>query len=56
VLFGRIYVLPLISDFFALFPEISVRLLLADRTLQLVDEHVDLAIRIGKLPDSATGS
>jgi DNA-binding transcriptional LysR family regulator len=53
VLFGRIYILPLVVDFLALFPDISVRLLLADRYLQFVDEHVDLAIRIGKLPDSA---
>jgi DNA-binding transcriptional LysR family regulator len=51
--FGRIYVLPVVTDFLALFPEISVRLLLTDRSLQLVDEHVDLAIRVGKLPDSA---
>ncbi len=53
MLFGRIYVLPPVTDFLALFPDISVRLLLADRNLQIVDEHVDLAIRIGKLPDSA---
>ena len=51
--FGRLYVLPVVTDFLALFPEISVRLLLTDRSLQLVDEHVDLAIRVGKLPDSA---
>jgi DNA-binding transcriptional LysR family regulator len=53
MVFGRMYVLPVVTDFLALFPEISVRLLLTDRNLQLVDEHVDLAIRVGKLPDSA---
>lgn len=53
MVFGRMYVLPVVAEFLALFPEISVRLLLTDRNLQLIDEHVDLAIRVGKLPDSA---
>lgn len=52
VLFGRLHVLPVVSEFLALFPAINVRLLLSDRNLHLVDEHVDMAVRIGSLPDS----
>ncbi len=53
VQFGRLHVLPVVTDFLAAFPEINVRLLLADRNIDLVDEHVDMAVRIGNLPDSA---
>lgn len=53
VLFGRLHVLPVVSEFLATFPEIDVRLLLADRNLHLVEDHVDMAVRIGSLPDSS---
>lgn len=53
ILFGRLHVLPVVADFLAEYPEIDVRLLLSDRNVQLVDEHVDLAVRIGALPDSS---
>ncbi len=52
LMFGRLHVLPVIADFLALFPEINVRLLLADRNVHLVEDHVDMAVRIGSLPDS----
>ncbi|HQT86662.1 LysR family transcriptional regulator, partial [Acidiphilium rubrum] len=52
VLFGRLHVLPVVTGFLALFPHVNVRLLLLDRQAQLVEEHVDMAVRIGKLPDS----
>ncbi|MFO1113254.1 MAG: LysR family transcriptional regulator [Rhodospirillales bacterium] len=52
ILFGRLHVLPIVSEFLAAFPEINVRLLLADRNLHLIDDHVDMAVRIGALPDS----
>jgi DNA-binding transcriptional LysR family regulator len=51
--FGRLYVLPVVADFLAQFLEINVRLVLADRNVSLIDDHVDMAIRIGKLPDSS---
>jgi DNA-binding transcriptional LysR family regulator len=51
-LFGRMFVLPIVADFLALFPEIDVRLMLDDRYLNLVDEHIDMAVRLGNLPDS----
>lgn len=53
VMFGRLHVLPVVADFLALFADISVRLLLADGNVRLVDDHVDMAVRIGALPDSA---
>jgi len=54
VLFGRLHILPIVSDFLAAYPEIDVRLLLSDRNLRLLDDHVDVAARIGVLPDSGT--
>ena len=53
LLFGRLHVLPVVADFLALFPEINVRLVLADRNVDLIDAHIDMAVRIGKLPDSS---
>ena len=52
VFFGRLHILPIVADFLAAYPEINVRLLLSDRNLHLLDEHVDMAVRIGRLPDS----
>lgn len=52
VVFGRLYVVPLISEFLSLYPDINIRLALADRVVHLMEEHVDAAIRIGVLPDS----
>jgi DNA-binding transcriptional LysR family regulator len=52
VFFGRLHVLPIVTEFLAAYPEINVRLLLADRNLRLIDDHVDMAVRIGSLPDS----
>ena len=51
--FGRRHLLPIVSEFLATFPEINVRLLQADRNLHLVDDNVDMAVRIGNLPDSS---
>ena len=53
IFFGRLHVLPVVADFLALFSEINVRLVLADRNVSLIDDHVDMAVRIGKLPDSS---
>jgi DNA-binding transcriptional LysR family regulator len=52
LLFGRLHVLPLVTEFLATYPAITVRLLLLDRNVDLIDGHVDMAVRIGKLPDS----
>jgi DNA-binding transcriptional LysR family regulator len=53
ILFGRLYILPVIVEFLAAYPEINVRLVLVDRNLHLLDDHVDMAVRIGDLPDSS---
>lgn len=52
VVFGRLHVLPVVVDFLKAYPEIDLRLVLADRLVNLIDDHVDLAVRIGALPDS----
>jgi DNA-binding transcriptional LysR family regulator len=53
LVFGRLHMLPVVLDFLAAFPEVDVRLSLVDRRLQLVEDHVDLALRIGPLADSS---
>jgi DNA-binding transcriptional LysR family regulator len=53
VFFGRLHILPVVSDFLATYPEINVRLVLSDRNLHLLEDHVDVAVRIGSLPDSS---
>ncbi|MCI3180569.1 LysR family transcriptional regulator [Caulobacter sp. CCUG 60055] len=52
ILFGQLHILPVITEFLAAYPEINVRLALADRNLHLLEDHVDMAARIGPLPDS----
>ena len=53
LVFGRLHVLPVLTDFLTRWPEINVRLVLSDRNLHLIDDHVDMAVRIGALADSA---
>jgi len=52
VLFGRLHVLPIVNAFLGRYPEVRVRLSLSDRNAHLIDDHVDVALRIGALPDS----
>lgn len=52
IFFGRQHVLPIVADFLAQFPEINIRLLLADRNVDLLEDRVDMSVRIGDLPDS----
>jgi DNA-binding transcriptional LysR family regulator len=54
VVFGRLHVVPVVAAFLALYPDIDVRLVLADRVVNLLEEHIDAAVRIGELPDSAS--
>jgi DNA-binding transcriptional LysR family regulator len=53
IVFGRLHVLPAIAAFLAEYPDINVRMLLSDRNIHLIDDHIDLAARIGALPDSS---
>ncbi len=50
---GHLHLLPLSCEFQTLYPEIALRLLLSDRVLNPVENRIDLAIRIGLLPDSS---
>lgn len=52
IVFGRLHVLPIINAFLRRFPEVRVRLTLSDRNTHLIDDHIDVAVRIGTLPDS----
>jgi DNA-binding transcriptional LysR family regulator len=52
IMFGRLHVLPVAIAFLAAFPEVSVELMLTDRVTHFLDDQVDLALRIGHLPDS----
>jgi DNA-binding transcriptional LysR family regulator len=50
--FGRLHVSPVMSRYLARYPEVSAELRLSDRMINLVEDGVDLAVRIGHLPDS----
>jgi DNA-binding transcriptional LysR family regulator len=51
--FGRRHVAPLVPDFLALHPDVSLSLNLSDRVVDIVNEGIDCAIRVGDLPDSS---
>ena len=53
IVFGRLHVLPVATEFLAAYPEIDIRVVQADRVINLLEERVDLAVRIGALPDSS---
>jgi DNA-binding transcriptional LysR family regulator len=52
IVFGRFHVVPVLNEFLGRFAQINVHLTLSDHTINIVDEHLDLAVRIGALPDS----
>lgn len=53
VVFGRLQVLPLVVEFLRMSPRVTARLLLVDRTVDLIEEGLDVSVRIGALPDSS---
>ncbi len=53
VVFGRMHLLPVVMDFLRTYPDIDIRLMLSDRLSHLIEDHIDLALRIGALPDSS---
>src|SRR5262245_4915226 len=53
IVFGRLHVLPVAVDFLRAYPAVDVRLFLADHVVNLLEDRVDLALRIGDLPDSS---
>lgn len=50
--FGRLHVSPVMTAYLTRYPEVSGELRLADRMVNLVEDGVDLAVRIGHLADS----
>ncbi|HZH10690.1 MAG TPA: LysR family transcriptional regulator [Microvirga sp.] len=52
VLFGRMYVAPILLDFLGRYPRVSGRTLFVDRVVNLMEEGLDVAVRIAHLPDS----
>lgn len=53
VMFGRLHVAPLLAEFLVKHAEVQADLLLLDRVVDLLEEGLDLAVRIGKPPDSS---
>ncbi|MBA2926445.1 LysR family transcriptional regulator [Pseudomonas sp. P7] len=49
VLFGELFVAPLLGDYLDRFPQVNINALLVDRVVNMVDEGVDVAVRIGHL-------
>ncbi|SDN71364.1 DNA-binding transcriptional regulator, LysR family [Pseudomonas arsenicoxydans] len=52
VLFGDLFVTPIMVGYLTQFPDVSINALLVDRVVSMVEEGVDVAVRIGELPDS----
>lgn len=53
MVFGRLHVLPIVIAFLAAYPKVTARMLLVDRVVDLVEEGLDIGVRIGNLPDSS---
>lgn len=56
VMFGRLFVAKILLDFLAKHPQVTARALLVDQVVDLMDEGLDVAIRIAKLEDSTLTS
>lgn len=52
IVFGRLHILPVVNEFLGAYPNVSVRLLQSDRVAHFIEELIDVALRIGELPDS----
>jgi len=53
MVFGRLYIAPLIAEFLKRYPDIQLQMQMDDKTTDLIAGGFDLAIRIGELPDSS---
>jgi DNA-binding transcriptional LysR family regulator len=56
VLFGELFVTPVMVDYLQQHPLVTIKALLVDRVVSMVDEGIDVAVRIGNLPDSGLHS
>ncbi|MBV8826543.1 MAG: LysR family transcriptional regulator [Hyphomicrobiales bacterium] len=53
IVFGRLHVIPVAVEFLKIYPEVDTRFVLTDGLINLLEDHVDVAVRIGELPDSS---
>ncbi|RIL07724.1 MAG: LysR family transcriptional regulator [Proteobacteria bacterium] len=53
LVFGRLHVLPIVTEFLRAHPRVDLQLLLADRNVEMIEAGIDVAVRIGALPDSS---
>ena len=53
IVFGRLHLLPVAMDFLKAYRDVDIRCVLTDRLVNLPEDNVDLAVRIGELPDSS---
>lgn len=52
VLFGELFVTPLLVDYLDQYPQVQAKALLVDRVVNMAEEDIDVAIRIGDLPEN----
>ena len=52
VLFGKLYVMPIVTEYQSIYEQTTVSALFVDRVVNFIDEGMDVGIRIGPLPDS----
>lgn len=52
IAFGRLHIMPVVADFLRVYPKVGVRLVLSDTVIDLVESHIDVGVRLGRLPDS----
>lgn len=52
VLFGELFVTPVMAGYLAQYPDVSINAVLVDRIVSMVEEGIDVAVRIGELADS----
>jgi DNA-binding transcriptional LysR family regulator len=53
VVFGRLHVMPVITELLTRHPNLTVQMMLIDRNVRIIEEGIDIAVRIGALADSA---
>lgn len=53
VLFGNLHVTPIVAGYLQRYPDVDAHCVFVDRVVNLVDEGLDVAVRIGELPDSS---
>lgn len=53
IVYGKLHVVPILAEFLKAYPEVNVQLWLTDRMVDLLEEKIDLAVRIGELSNSS---